>query len=190
MIYQDYKEYLKQQIVRAESKWGRKTEHNQIFKKNLKESWKKIGDSVGTVGKMCCMGCRDGTEVMEFESYYPKAEVYGVDITENINSIRGDHKIYLYDFNSLPKEWANTFDLIFSNSLDHAYDVSKTLKEWKRISKNGGHIFVELSTTPENNIEHSFKYSDIDKIFKDFEVVTSWETPERNIFSCLVRVVK
>lgn len=181
MIYKDYKEYLKQQIVRAESKWGRKGKDEQDFIKNLIETIKRSRVNPNSI---CCMGCRSGTEVFIFKEMFPDAEVYGVDITENIHTIKThlDVHIEIQDFNNLPAEWEDKFDLVFSNSIDHAYDPVKTFKEWTRVTKPGGHLLLEFSTTPENNIEHSF--ADIHR----FKPVDKWETPERNIITGLFNV--
>ncbi len=191
---ENYKQYLAKQIVRAESKWARKYYYNEIFKKNLNESWKQVKDEIGDPKSICCMGVRDGTEAFEFKSYYPKADVYGVDITENIKSIKThvDVKIRLHDFNDLPKDWENKFDLIFSNSIDHAYKPEDTIKEWHRVSKNGGYLFLEFSTTRPNNIEHSFNLADIDSLFPDemFKQVKVWEIPRRNVIAGLFEVIK
>jgi len=190
----DYQTYLKDQITRAESKWGRKSFYNEPFKKNLAQSWKQVKDTVGTPETICCMGIRAGTEVFEFKEYCPTAEVYGVDITENVKTIKTHLNVHisLQDFNHLPEDWSNKFDLVFSNSLDHSFEVLETIKEWRRVTKAGGFLFLELSTTPANNIEHSFDPQDIDKLFyyPMFEIYRLWETPERNIFTVLLKAVK
>lgn len=186
----DYKDYLKQQITRAESKWARKFGYNEIFKKNLNRAWAEVRDEIGNVQSICCMGSRDGTEVFEFKQYYPKAEVHGVDITKNIYKIKTHLQVnfHLKDFNDLPKAWDNKFDLIFSNSLDHAFKPQVTINEWHRVCR--GFLFLELSTTRDNNIEHKFSVDD-DLFPKElFEMVKTWETPERNIFTVLLKVIK
>jgi SAM-dependent methyltransferase len=192
-MIKDYKEYLKQQIVRAESKWGRKWGYDEIFKQQLNLSIDDIEEFINPTS-ICCMGVRTGTECFEFKERYPKAEVYGVDITENINTIRThlDVKIFLQDFNNLPESWGDKFDLVFSNSLDHSYNPADTIKEWHRVTQNGGHLFLEFSTTPANKIEWSFTPEQLGKLFRpsDFETVVTWESPERNIFTGLFKVKK
>lgn len=176
----DYPGYLEDQIGRAESKWGRRRAENDQFKENLRQSWSKIRRSVGNPISICCMGCRAGTEVFEFKEFCPKAQIYGVDITDNIKSIKThlDVKIELHDFNHLPEDWENKFDLIFSNSLDHAFNVEQTIAEWRRVTAPGGYLFLELSTARPTNIEYQFKMSD-KKLFKDFELIKVWEEPKK-----------
>lgn len=188
----DYPTYLASQIRRAENKWGRKHDFDEIFKQQLRLSWRSIKHHLNEPETICCMGCRQGTEVFEFKGFYPEAEVHGVDITRNIETIKShlDIKISLNDFNDLPDEWEDKFDLVFSNSLDHSYKVADTIAEWRRVTKNGGHLFLELSTTRANDIEHSFRYASIKKLFADFEIVETWKSPERNIITVLAKVVK
>lgn len=187
-----YQQYLKNQITRAESKWARKPHYNDIFKANLLTAWKSAKDLLGDPKEICCMGVRDGTEMFEFKNYYRKATVWGVDITKNIFTIRliPGVKVELKDFNDLPKEWVNKFDLVFSNSLDHAFDPIKTVEEWYRVCK--GCMFLELSTTRDNLIEHNFADDNLDTLFppKLFERLKTWETPDRNIVSVVVKVIK
>lgn len=194
MIAGDYEEYKQSQIVRAESKWGRKFQFEEEFKKHLNKTIDEIADFIVSPEVIGCMGCRSGSELFEFKERFPSAKVCGVDITENINTIKKpkEVEVTLNDFNHLPLDWESRFDLVFSNSLDHAYDPKETLKEWHRVARRGGFLLVELSTTPANNIEHTFRPEDIDKLFpaSHFEQKAFWATPKRNTFTVLVRVVK
>lgn len=186
MKYQSkYQKYLKDQITRAESKWGRKHDYDEIFKQQLRLTIKEVEEFIGYPQKICCMGCRTGTEVFEFKEKFPRSEVHGIDITENINSIRThlDVSIELQDFNNLPVDWTDRFDLVFSNSIDHAFDPAKTFKEWKRVTKPDGHLLIEFSTTPPNNIEHSFTISDVESL----NPIVMWESPERNLITGLFK---
>lgn len=189
-----YNDYLQKQITRAESKWGRKWDYDEIFKQTLHLSLDEIDDYIKDSESICCMGCRSGTEVFEFKERYPEAKVYGVDITDRVETIRThlDVKISLQDFNHLPLAWADKFDLVFSNSIDHAFNPKQTIQEWYRVSKKGGYLFLEFSKTPANNIEHSFKLKDIPELLptKQFEHLLIWQSPERKLFSGLFGVIK
>lgn len=189
-----YNQYLKDQITRAESKWGRKHDYDEIFKQQLNLTIDDVEGYIGYPKTICCMGCRTGTEVFEFKERYPEAQVYGVDITDRIETIRSHLavKITLQDFNNLPLAWADKFDLIYSNSLDHAYEPKDTLKEWHRVASHEGYLLLEFSTTPANGIEHSFKVKDIPKLLsgEQFDKLLIWESPERNIFTGLFKVKK
>lgn len=194
MVQEDYLDYLKDQITRAESKWARKWGHDEIFKQQLRLTIGDVLEFIGYPLSICCMGCRSGTEVFEFKEMFPAADVWGIDITRLVNTIKTHLEVHiiLQDFNKLPDVWQDKFDLIFSNSLDHSYDPKITLKEWHRVSQKGGHLLLEFSTTPENNIEHTFNKRELNDLLpkKLFKHVVVWDSPERNIFTGLFEVIK
>lgn len=188
LMPKDYKEYLRLQIGRAESKWARKPNYNDIFKSKLLDDWNHIKDYVQPE-RIICMGCRDGTELFEFRTFCPAAtSIVGVDITENINSIRVSKvqgvSVKLYDFSKLPKDWEKHFDLVYSNSLDHAHDPYATIIEWHRVCK--GFLFVQLALENKpNQIEHCFEERDVPKLFSDnlFEIKEIWKSGTLNVLA-------
>lgn len=188
-----YQRYIKNQITRAESKWARKPGHELLFQRRLHEAWKQVKDLLGEPLAIGCMGVRSGTEMFSFKNFYRKATIDGVDITKNIETIRLIPEVYvhLHDFNDLPKEWGNKFDLVFSNSIDHAFKVEDTIKEWRRVTKDGGFMMIQFSVTPKNLIEHSFKDVDIEGLFAEgFEVLRTVNLPEENLVMAVVKVIK
>lgn len=187
LMPKDYKKYLKQQVGRAENKWARKPGHDGIFREKLLEDWKQIKELVKPE-KIICMGCRDGTELFEFRVYCPGAKIIGVDITENIDTIRVSKvhgvSVRLQDFSNLPEDWEKNFDLVYSNSLDHAYDPHKTVMEWARVCY--GHLFIQLATNNQpNQIEHCFEEEDIPELFPDstFNVIKIWQSDNLNVLA-------
>ena len=43
-----------------------------------------------------------------------------------------------HDFNQVKKEWINKFDIVYSNSIDHAFNIAKTITIWSnQLNKNG-----------------------------------------------------
>ena len=194
MKYKEYDKYKSKQIERAESKWGRHEPYESQFKAHLRDMWKQVSPTVGKPDTICCMGVRSGTELFEFRDYCPDAEIWGTDITENIKTIKNDDDkihIVLQDFNNLPDNWENKFDLVFSNSLDHAFDPKETLKEWTRVTKPGGFIMLELSTHLETNIEHSFRGIELARfIGKQHEISKVTLYPDRQSLLALVEVHK
>lgn len=69
--------------------------------------------------------------------------VRGVEI--NPDAERKD--IFVGSYDDMPAEWENRFDIVFSNSFDHAMDPDTTLKEWRRVSAPGAYWI--LAFTPE-----------------------------------------
>lgn len=178
--FKSYDDYLSAQLVRSKSKWGRKPHFNWLFKQDLHDRWAIVKRSMGNPEMICCMGIRDGTEVREFEGYYPKAKVYGVDINENIKSIKGDKSLFFqYDFNKLPEDWESMFDLVYSNSIDHSYNPQETLREWARVLKPGGYLFIEFIIGGETRIEHNFTEEIVKQLVSDFEVVKNFNETKK-----------
>lgn len=189
LMPKDYKKYKERQVERAEHKWARKELHDHVFKQNLERDWKKIRDHLPEAPtKIICMGCRDGTELFEFKRFYPRAMVTGVDLTENVKTIRVSKMrgvdVRVQDFSNLPEAWGKLFDIVFSNSLDHAYNPHETVKEWHRVCK--GHLFVQLATANKpNQIEHCFERHDVYDLFPEklFNILEVWENETINVLA-------
>lgn len=45
-------------------------------------------------------------------------------------------------FDDLPKEWEGKFQIVYSNSLDHAQDPYRTAKEWFRVLAPDGYFIL------------------------------------------------
>ena len=98
--------------------------------------------------KVLDIGCGKGYFLYDFLKILPKAEVYGIDISEYaiLNSkpeIR--NSLQVGSATTLP--WAdNTFDLVVSiNTLHvlHAYDLHQALREMERVGKRHKYLCVE-----------------------------------------------
>ena len=64
--------------------------------------------------------------------------VVGVEI--NTDGKRRD--VLICSFDELPQEWEKKFKIIYSNTLDHAYDPYLAAKEWYRVLSPGGYIIL------------------------------------------------
>jgi len=64
--------------------------------------------------------------------------VIGVEV--NPEAVRQD--TWIGSFDEMPKSWENKFNIVYSNSFDHSYDVNKTVKEWKRVIRPGGYLIL------------------------------------------------
>ncbi len=130
-----------------------------------------------------CLGARIGAEVkclidMGFE------KSIGIDI----NPGKNNEYVIKGDFHNLDFE-DDYFDTIYSNSIDHAWDLRKLSKEIGRVIKKGSHLILEidhlLNKDDESRREllkkeskyESVMYSDLDDIkkeFKEFEFVKKY----------------
>jgi len=77
---------------------------------------------------------------------------------------------YVMDFNSLPEEWKFKWDVIYSNSIDHALDATAVFYKWLNIVKEGGLIVIGFDISYENPCEtdcNTFKKEKIISFFKE-----------------------
>jgi SAM-dependent methyltransferase len=64
--------------------------------------------------------------------------VVGVEI--NPDGKRRD--VLTASFDELPPEWTGIFQIVYSNSLDHAQDPYRAAKEWYRVLADGGYLIL------------------------------------------------
>jgi hypothetical protein len=184
----DYQEYVKIQQKRALSKWSAKT-----FLGQASHFRKLMNDIYVIIGKMkdiCCMGIRNGNEYFAFQKLdnFNGSNIYGVDICGEVTAV--GKNCYVYDFNKLPKDWSDKFNMVYSNSLDHAFNVEETLNEWHRVVKNNGYIVLTLSRAKNTKSDlYSFEKDDVNTMFdKDkFKIIKVWD---KEYFDVLLQVIK
>lgn len=101
--------------------------------------------------KILCHGVRGGLELDEFHKHFPEAELIGTDLFRNLAINRGvcqskDYgRVVERDFSKRQLDWVGKFDLIYSNSLDHARHPFQTLQVWIDQLKPDGHLFLQWS---------------------------------------------
>lgn len=185
----DYNYYKEVQVHRSDKKWNSST-----FFKNLQGFLDLIQEfnKISTVKpkNVVCMGIRNGNEYLAFKDIkeFKDVEIYGVDINPLVNKV-GDN-CFCYDFSKLPKEWENKFDIVYSNSLDHSYNVEEAIKEWYRVCK--GYLILTLSFNCEvdNSDIYSFEIEDIPKLF-DYKLFKLEKTIMNDtVFSLILSVKK
>ena len=99
-----------------------------------------------------CHGARNGLECDELMRYLPLATIMGTDLFPNTGKsrlIKREAEVIEWDFNEPRKEWERSFDLVYSNSLDHSPDPEETLKVWFRQLKPLGAMFVQWNRSDE-----------------------------------------
>ncbi len=185
----NYDEYLQQQVHRATKKWGRNEGIKVKFSANFHGMWKAVNELIGNPQTIGCMGIRSGAEYLEFKKYLPKADVYGVDIGPDV--VKVGKNCFCYDFNHLPEDWKEKFDLLYSNSIDHSFDVKATITEWSRVTKPNGFIIMVFSTTEDlgGTDRYSFTMEDIDELFTPdkFEKIKAWPAVEQEVIYTLFK---
>lgn len=104
--------------------------------------------------KVLDIGCGKGFFLYDFLKIKPKAEVYGIDISQYaINNSKPEIKSNLQVGNANKLPWCdNTFDLVVSiNTLHclHNYDLEDAVREMERVGKKNKYLCVESYRTEE-----------------------------------------
>lgn len=94
-------------------------------------------------------GCGDGTTSEYFTRYFPKASIYGIDVSEKSIEVAKNKKIlncHLTHFDGHKIPFGdNRFDIIFIACVLHHIDRKfheKIIKECRRVMKVGGRLYV------------------------------------------------
>lgn len=178
----DYDEYVWRQGYKARNKTERLKEgipqRIKQFEKIFKES-----SSLLTPGKILCLGARTGCEITAARKTGFDGSV-GVDLYPvGDNVIEGDwHDLPFAD---------NTFENVYTNSMDHCYDLERMIEEIKRVLIPEGRCFFQLLKKQRLTNEKGKKLyknsrlnflfwehgRDIEKKFitSNFSLVSNWE---------------
>jgi len=135
--YGSYQEYLAIQGSKLAERPGTAAKINAGMKGGTLKTVTNIREQLPANGNVLCLGARLGGEVEGFlaAGYF----AVGIDINPGERSqyvLTGDfHHLQFPD---------GSVDIIFTNSLDHVYDMKKLLGEVYRVLKPGG-IFMTLN---------------------------------------------
>jgi len=185
--YKNYDKYLSHQSKKLDIGIKKKIKKfmSGYFDKNTKSFRKRIecfkqyinGDDV------LCLGARLGSEVCAFRELGFKNSI-GIDLNP------GDNNKYVIkgDFHKMPFD-DNSFDCIYSNCIDHAWNLRDLSKETYRVLRKNGMLIFEIDHLLKKNkkrrkelLKKTSKYesimwddfNDIKKGFKEFEFITKF----------------
>jgi SAM-dependent methyltransferase len=92
---------------------------------------------------MICMGTRNNNER---DTLYHQLTGNGVNVgVASVDIAPSSQADFVFDFNECPIDWTGKWDILFSNSIDHAVDPSATFYEWLRIIKPGGLFVLQVN---------------------------------------------
>ncbi len=141
--FESYEDYIntQQTLTRRKVRWGNK--NHTILRKTVL----RIYDhhyKVGKVSRGVCHGVRYGDELDMFEQVFDSGEWIGTEIFQDLCDGK---RILCQDFSFVPVGWVGSFDLIYSNALDHSLDPVATIKSWLSCLSNDGRLYIEWVTS-------------------------------------------
>ncbi len=89
--------------------------------------------------KVLCHGVRFGVD--SFTNVF-NAQVIGTDIFQMVRTSIAVKQFKQWDFRRIKPEWRGQFDMVYSNSLDHSNQPSRTLRIWLDQLNPNGHLIV------------------------------------------------
>ncbi len=116
-------------------------DQTNYFFDNFKNIKTKYKDKKYTL----CLGARTGAEVNAFR----KLNFFSIGI--DINYPKNSPYVIFGDFHNLqfPNE---SFDIVYSNCIDHTYDLNKFVNEAKRVCKKDGLIIFDLQKGNQDHV--------------------------------------
>ncbi len=185
--YKDYESYLNHQSLKLKIGVKKKIKKfmPESFLDNVRRFEKRINGFNLYIkpGKVLCIGARTGAEVMAFRNLGFKDSI-GIDI----NPGKDNQYVIQGDFHNMEFE-DNTFDTIYCNCIDHAWDLRQLSKEIFRVLKKNSILILEIDHLlkkgkNERNelLKKNSKYEsimwgnfkDIEKGFKEFKLITKF----------------
>lgn len=158
--YPDYETYLEHQKTKFSALRSKSVEgHDQRFHAALTE--RLAGMPLELRGRnVLCLAARQGSEVRAFIDQ--GAFAVGIDL----NPGRKNRYVVVGDFHELQFADASV-DYVYTNSLDHAFDLDRILGEVRRVLKADGGFIVEANVSAEEGAAPAGPYE-----------ATVWAGPE------------
>ena len=147
----DYNKYRDAQIKRCLIKIIK--QRNEIYYKSVCNNIEQYLKS--SFKNMICFGSRNKWEKQQFQKYlhkYTNIQIYDLDICEQSNCD------YTYDFQKLPADFKNKWDIIFTNSLDHSISPLDTVNYWYDFLKMDGLLIIGYEPNVDENHVSFGKY--------------------------------
>lgn len=134
--YASYAQYLRHQ--QSKLQYLDLAEYDRRFHAALTQRLAALG-RLHAGDHVLCLGARQGTEVRAFRNL--GCDAIGLDLNpgkDNPHVIQGD----FHDLKFPPQ----SMDVIYTNSLDHVFDLGKVLGEIARVLRPGGLLVIEAMT--------------------------------------------
>ena len=134
-LFADDKEYLD-----AQKKTSRRRSGNPCHIENefvrAAEWWRER--HADDPHRIMCHGARSGGETDHWRSLFGDSLVSGTDLHPPEGS-----GVQIHDFRLVVPQWINAFDIVYSNSLDHADDPQACLEVWVDQLRAGKYLMIQ-----------------------------------------------
>lgn len=150
-VYPDYATYVEHQKTKLDAfRFRSIVAHDRRFRTALGERLAALPFELE--GRcVVCVGARQGGEVRAFHGR--GAFAVGVDL----NPGPGSQHVLPADFHDLPFAGASV-DCVYTNSLDHAFDLDRVLGETRRVLATAGILIVEANVAGEGGGARAGRY--------------------------------
>jgi SAM-dependent methyltransferase len=138
-VYPDYDTYLAHQGTKLPAMRAKSLQrHDDRFYKALHERIAALGLQL-QAKPVLCLAARQGTEVRVFRDH--GAFAVGIDLEPG----RGNEYVTVGDFHKL-KFADRAVGIVFTNSMDHAFDPDRMMGEVSRVLEPGGFFVAEVGS--------------------------------------------
>ena len=142
--YRDYAHYLAAQneanVRKIDTVW--------VSRQTVREIVRYHGEARSVL----CHGTRNGAEQELFLEAYPKAHVLGTEIAET--AWRFPMTVQ-WDMQEVRADWVGCFDIVYSNSIDHAIKPEQTMKTWLGQLSRDGRLYIDHANGAQNRATES-----------------------------------
>ena len=108
-----------------------------------KETIDEVCRLYGPAKNILCHGTRNGAEQKYFYENNPGSYVIGSEIAES--AIKYERTVK-WDFGQYNPKWEGKFDIVYSNSFDHAYNPEECIQIWRDQLNENGEMYIEWTT--------------------------------------------
>ena len=136
--HESYEEYRDSQIKTNKAKLGMKW----VLPEHMRDIKKYCDTNNIEVKSILCHGTRNGAEISYFNNVFGDISIIGTDISDTATQFPNTIQ---WDFHEMKEEWKGQFEIVFTNSWDHAYDFEKALKGWMESLSANGRLFLDAN---------------------------------------------
>lgn len=133
--YDSYEDYVEEQVATLVLREDYVRQKSERKLRDFLLDFIRFENHIPQDCKVLCLGARFGEEVKAFRKL--GYDAIGIDLWANEGDL-----VIKGDWNNLPFE--NEFDVIYTNSIDHAFDIAEMIQEIKKALKSVGKVIIAL----------------------------------------------